>query len=223
MFTFKGIHASYYNVVVNLLPPFKKASKKVNIINIEGKDGTIVEELGYEGYVLPCKITLMDMTKLDEVMAWLSGSGALVRDDDDTKKVNVSIYNEVSYQKIIGVAEASFEFYVSDPFRYLISESDITLTANGTLTQGGTVFSEPLIKLTGTGLVEVTINGRVFSYNFDTSYVYLDSKLHKAYYLTNKKNRKLSGNFPILDVGLNTISWTGNITEMVITKRTRYL
>jgi phage-related protein len=223
MITFKGISANSLGVVVNKLPPFKRATKRTNVIRIDGRDGTIVEELGYDGYVLPIKITLMDVSKVNEVIAWLSGGGVLTTDEDPTRYVTAYIYNEVSYERLVSLKTATVEFYVSDPFRYLTSESNITLTTNGSVTNDGTAVSLPLLKITGTGTVVVTINGRSFTYVFDSTYVYIDSQSMEAYYLTTLKNRKMSGDFPYFDVGLNTITWSGNITELVITKRTRYL
>lgn len=223
MITFKGVQASVHNVVVNKLPPFKRATQRINTIKINGKDGVETQELGYDGYVLPVVITLMDITKINDVIAWLSGEGQLINSDDPTRYVIASVYNEVSYERLSTLKQAKVEFLVKDPFRYLLSESNATLTSAGNVTNSGTYKSLPLIKLTGSGLVTVSINGRVFTYNFDTPYVYIDSQSQEAYHLTVSKNRKLGGEFPFLDVGVNTISWTGTVTEMVIAKRTRYL
>lgn len=223
MIKFKGVHASTHSVIVNKLPPFKRATQRINTIKINGRDGVITQKLGYDGYLLPVIITLMDVSKINDVIAWLSGEGQLITDEDTTKYVNACVYNEVSYEKLVTLKEAKVEFLVKDPFRYLVTESNTTLTSPGNVTNNGTYFSQPLIKLTGSGLVTVSINGRQFTYNFDTPYVYIDSQSQEAYHSTVSKNRKLGGDFPFLDVGVNAISWTGTVTEMVITKRTRYL
>lgn len=223
MITFKGVQASTHNVVVNKLPPFKRATQRINTIKIDGKDGVVTQELGYDGYVLPVVITLMDVSKVNDVIAWLSGEGQLINSDDPTRYVNACVYNEVSYERLTTLKQAKVEFLVKDPFRYLLSESNTTITSAGNVTNSGTYKSLPLIKLTGSGLVTVSINGRQFTYNFDTPYVYIDSQSQEAYHLNVSKNRKLGGDFPFLDVGVNAISWTGTVTEMVITKRTRYL
>jgi len=199
MFTFNGVHASTYGGVVKV-PSLKRAKQKTNLIKIDGSDKTLKEKLGYESIVLPCSMNLIPNVNEDNFNLWLSGSGRLILDEDNTKYYNAEIDEEVEVDYIqLGVyrRKATFEFIILDPFRYLITEADVTLVAPGNVTLGGTYFSEPLIKLTGTGLVTVTINGRVFSYNFDTPYVYIDSQSHQAYHSTINKNRKLSGDFPL--------------------------
>ena len=131
--------------------------------------------------------------------------------------------SEIGYEFFSHLKSATIEFYVADPFRYYLNEPVITLTSDGNVTNVGTYESLPLIKLTGTGYVVVGINGRAFIYNFDTPYVYIDSQSQEAYYGSTLKNRNLSGDFPKLDVGVNAVSWTGNVTEVVITKRSRFL
>ena len=226
MFTFKSKTAESLKVVVNKLPPFKTAQKLVRFYPIEGSDKTEVEELGFQSYNLPCTITLMDLTKLDEVMAWLNGSGFLTRDDDDTKYLKASVYNGVEIQKNKTTGTGSFEFYISDPFRYLLNEADVTITEPTVVANAGTYFSEPLLKITGSGVISVTVGDMTFGYNFgDETEVYIDGAIKEAYYPTVEelKNRKMTGDFPRLEVGNNIVTWTGTVTEIILTKRTRYL
>lgn len=222
-FTFKGITTESMGIVVNSIQTYVKPQKKAEVIQVEGRDGAEVVEYGYAPYVLKAKVTLLDLTLIDDVIAWLSGTGVLIIDEDDMKYRNVRVLSAIDYEYFAHLKSATLEFYVSDPFRYLITDADVTLLAGGNVTNDGTYKSEPLIKLTGSGYVTVTINGRDFTYNFDTPYVYIDSKIKEAYHLTDLKNRQLGGDFPILDVGVNAISWVGTVTEMVISKRTRYL
>ena len=223
MITFKNITADSLDVVVNKLPPYKMPAVKTEVITLEGKDGNIVQSLGYDSYILPCVITLNDLTKIDSVIAWLSGSGNLVRDNDSTKYVYASIYNEIDYNSLIKKLPTKFEFYVANPFRYLITEANTTITEPATYANTGTYFSLPLLKITGTGEVTITINTRSFTLNFDTAYIHVDSASREAYHLTTNKNRQMTGDFPYFDVGNNAISWTGTVTEIVITPRTRFL
>lgn len=224
MFTFKSIHADSLKVVVNKLPPFKTAQKLIRTYPIEGSDKTEVEELGFQSYVLPCQFTLMDLTELDDVKAWLSGSGVLIRDDDANKFVNASIYSEVEIQKDKTIALGSCEFFIANPFRYLLNETDVTITAPTNILNLGTYYSEPLLHITGSGFVNVTVGDTSFTYDFDTdTEVYIDSAIQEAYLGSTLKNRQMTGSFPILNVGSNSISWTGTVTSIVITQRTRFV
>jgi len=225
MFTFKGVHASTYGTVLTA-PTFKRAQKRTNLLEVDGADGVIREDLGYDVYSTSAKVLLNDNANLDAFVAWLSGNGQLILDEDSSKYVTAYCDEEVEYFRLsLGVNKkvAVVRFLVTEPFRYKLSESDTTLVASGTFTNLGTYFSEPLLKLTGTGTVVLTIGSQSFTYVFDTPYVFIDCKTRNAYYGAVYKNRKMTGNFPVLNVGANAISWTGTLTELVITPRTRYL
>lgn len=225
MLTFKGVHASTYGTVLTA-PIFKRARMGANYLKFEGSDKTNREQLGYESYSVNAKIMLSNNANLDNFISWLSGSGQLVLDEDSSKYMNVYVDEEVQIERLTRGSNkkvASVEFKVLDPFRYKLSEANTTLTAPGTYTNLGTVFSEPLLKLTGTGTVVLTIGTKSFTYVFDTPYVYVDCKAKDCYHSNTYKNRKMTGKFPVLNVGANAISWTGTLTELVITPRTRYL
>lgn len=204
------------------------ARKKVDIDPIDGSDKTQVTERGYEPYETSVQFYCSDPdTYLDGAAVFLQGTGALISDDDATKYINARIFDEVRFKRVGRghkgkVAEVNF--YVADPFMYKVGETDTTLTSPGNVTNAGTVNSLPLLKLTGTGTVVMTIGGRSFTYVFGAEpYVYIDSDSLDAYYLTTKKNANMTGAFPYLTPGVNAISWTGTVTELVVTPRSRYL
>lgn len=217
-------------LVVNSMPTFKKPQRRSDVKLIDGKAGASVTEYGYAPYSLPCKVTLTDISKLDAIIAWLDGTGVLICSDDPLKYRDVRILEEVDYQRMGDLKETTIEFYVPIPFRFLVTESPVTLTSSGSITNTGTVDSMPLLKLTGTGTVVLTIGSKSFTYIFDTPYVYIDCGSYlngefkqDAYYGATLKNRKMTGEFPKLLVGANAISWTGTLTELVVTKRSCWL
>jgi phage-related protein len=204
------------------------ARKKVDIDPIDGSDKTQVTERGYEPYETSVQFYCSDPdTYLDGATVFLQGTGALISDDDANKYINARIFDEVRFKRVGRghkgkVAEVNF--YVADPFMYKVGETATTLTSSGNVTNAGTVNSLPLLKITGTGTVVMTIGGRSFTYVFGAEpYVYIDSDSLDAYYLTTKKNANMTGAFPYLTPGVNAVSWTGTVTELVITPRSRYL
>lgn len=225
MLTFKGVHAYTYGTVLTA-PVFIRAERSANLIKVEGSDRSYREDLGLAPYILKTKIALKDNANKDAFLAWLSGSGQLILDEDNTKYVTAYCDSQVALQRYMSGANvkvAEVEFLVIDPFRYKLSEADVTMTVAGSYTNLGTIYSEPLLKLTGTGTVVLTIGTQSFTYVFDTPYVFVDCKAKDAYHSATYKNRKMTGDFPVLNVGANAISWTGTLTELVITPRTRYL
>ena len=68
-FSFKGISStSFSGIVVNSLPPISKPSKRINKTQIEGRDGDIIEFLGYEAYDKTITITILEETNIDELI-----------------------------------------------------------------------------------------------------------------------------------------------------------
>lgn len=235
-FIFKGIDSRTMGIVENM-PSFIRAEMDVNIITIPGNNGVRLIENTFKPYTDYFDFIIRDVSKIDDVIEWLNGKGDLIVSDELNKVRKVAMYSEQKYIRKTKIAKsARINFIVYDPFKYSIAESDITITSPGNIENDGTVYSEPLIKVTGTGEVTLTINGFDYTYNFDTPFVYLDSSNREAYAsaidiegtrktrrLTSEFNRKYQTYWPILEVGTNVISWTGNITELVITKRSRYL
>ena len=239
MFTFNGFHTSDLGLVVNKIAPFYRPRKKTNVFVPDGSSIAKIEELGYQPYELTYQVTLLDDSKFELCQSVLQGQGTLVRDDDNTKYHMARIDSEIEWLRFsqgVALKVAEVTFFVYDPFRYLSNEPDVVLTSHGNIENNGTVYSEPLIKMTGIGIVILTINGFDYTYDFDTPFVYLDSSAREAYAsaaniegtrktrrLTSDFNRKYQTYWPVLEVGTNVISWTGTITELVITKRSRYL
>lgn len=80
----------------------------------------------------------------------------------------------------------------------------------------GTVESEPIITIYGTGNVSVTLNGNAFSINNVEDYVTIDSQMQDAYKDTQLKNNDMTGEFPILQCGENILTWTGNVSKIEV-------
>lgn len=224
-FIYNGISSEDMGIVVNSMPSFVKPSMKYEAIQIDGKDGAKIVEMGYSPYVLKAKITLLDPDNFDKIYSWLNGSGVLRVSDDINKYRNVKILNDINYQKLIDFKEASIEFYVYDPFRYIYNEIPKTITSfPSTIKNDGTAESKPIITIVGSGVVTITINGTTFEYTFPTGEsVVLDCNEMDATYDSLLRNQYLSGNFPSLSVGLNDVNISGSVTSIKFEKHSRYL
>jgi phage-related protein len=225
MITFKGITSDSLNVVVNKLPTFKKPQRKTDIIQIEGKDGAEVIEYGYAPYTLSIKITLMDVSKIDDVIAWLDGEGVLISSEDSLRCVNARVIGEINYNRLMMLKEATVEFYIKNPFRYLATDIPQTITTfPSTITNTGTVYSKPLLTIVGSGSVTLTINGVTFGYTFPLGEsVTIDCESMDATYSGSLRNQYMSGYFPQLSVGSNAISKTGDVTSIKFERYSRWL
>jgi phage-related protein len=110
------------------------------------------------------------------------------------------------------------------PFWYKDNVSDVTIsTSGGTITNPGSVYSEPLITLTGSGDITLMVGTTIVELADITTGIVLDCALKEAYLGTTLMNDHMSGDFPVLKPGLNAISWFGNVTSVVISPRWRFL
>lgn len=100
----------------------------------------------------------------------------------------------------------------------------MTITqSTGTITNPGSVYSEPIITVNGTGEITLMVGQTIVELSDITDSITLDSELQEAYNGSQSMNACMSGDFPILKPGLNGISWTGNVSSVTIRPNWRYL
>lgn len=226
-FIFKGINSKdFIGLVVNTLPPITKAPKRVETQEIDGVDGEIITELGYSAYDKDITITLLKHNDIDEIMNWLSGEGELVTSLEPDKVYKARIIDQIDYERLYNFKSATITFRVQ-PYKYELDESSITITQSGkSISNNGLEVSKPIMTITGTGTIELSINNLlVFKYTFPEgeNEVIIDSEKQDAYLGSVLKNRNMVGDFPILQSGKNVITWSGDISSIVIQPNSRWL
>ena len=115
------------------------------------------------------------------------------------------------------------------PFKYENNEVEIYNIGEGqemTVTNDGNYISKPLITIKGTGTVVLSLNGNMicrytFPVNEDT--VVIDSETQDAYLDNILKNRNMVGDFPVLQKGVNTLSWSGTVDRISVKRYSRWL
>lgn len=102
------------------------------------------------------------------------------------------------------------------PFRYTVSNAQVTLTSGDSITNSHTRYSKPEFEITGTGNIKLTVNGSEFAVNGLTSNqtIIIDSQRHITYSGDTLLTGKTDGKYPLLNTGLNTVSWTGTISSI---------
>lgn len=107
--------------------------------------------------------------------------------------------------------------------KYLISGLEpIEITSSGmTLNNFWSYEAKPLLNIYGSGTITITINGSSFTIKNISSYVIVDSELKECYKDSTNKGKDMTGEYPVLLIGKNTISWTGTVTKIELTPRWR--
>jgi len=212
-----------YGIVITQMPPESIPEENVDEITIPGRDGDLTIDYNTKkSYILPMACTLLDFAKIDEIKVWLSGSGDLLFNWQNYK-YDARLNNKIDIaQSLENLGEFPLMWKVQ-PCKKSIDNNLITLTALGTVLNPGTYKSKPIVKIFGTGSIDLTINSTVIHLTNVVDYVTIDSELMDAYKDTTLKNNDMSGDFPELIPGVNNVSWTGNISRIEITPNWRWL
>lgn len=211
------------------LPPITKAKIRTKITSIDGRDGSIVDYLGYESYNKKISIGITNTNDIDKIIKYFTGSGNVIFSNEPDKYYKAQIIDDIDYERLLRYKVATITFYVQ-PYKYKVHESKFTLNITDEtqymVTNVGLEESKPIITLYGTGNIVFTINGMdVFTLDFneDDEFIVIDSEEQEAYQEGILKNRQMSGDFPILKPGINTITWTGNLTKIIVDPKSRWL
>lgn len=216
-------------LIITNIPPITKPKMKTSITKIDGRDGDIIEELGYESYTKSIGIGLARNYDIDRVMKYFTGAGELIISDEPNKVYKARIIEKIDYERLIRFKTAVVKFY-TQPYKYLKNEQSVILEISNetslNITNVGLEKSKPIITLEGTGTIEISLNGfNLFKYVFpeNETKVVINSLEEEAYLDNVLKNRNMLGTFPIFEVGENTVSWSGNLTKITIEPKSRWL
>lgn len=215
-------------LIINELPPIRKPNKRVRETMVDGVDGSIIEEMGYESYDKTVAISLKVGADVDSISEFFNGSGEVVFSNEPDKYYVASIIKGIDYARLLRYKVATVTFRVQ-PFKY--NRVEVACEATNTkqelaVRNIGNYIAKPLILLIGTGTVEFTVNGKiVFRYTFPSgeNAVYIDCEKQDAYWEGELKNRNMEGDFPVFEKGINVITWDSVLSNVTITKYSRWL
>ena len=214
-------------LIISELPPISKPNMRAKETVIDGVDGSIIEELGYESYDKTIAIGLKSGADIDKVIEYFTGSGEITFSNEPDRYYIARIIVGINLARLLRYRVATVTFRVQ-PFKYNRVEvaRQATDRTSMIVENLGNHTSKPIITIKGSGTVNLTLNGNaICSYTFPTGEdtVVLDSEKQDAYLNGTLKNRNMSGDFPIFQKGNNTVSWSGTVTSISITKYSRWL
>ena len=224
----KGVNSNTIpGLLIQELPSISKPPMRYSVMEVDGRDGDIIDELGYGSYDKTLLLGLKSNADINQVIKYFSGQGDLILSNESDKYYKAKILERIDYERLIRYKVANIIFHV-EPFKYKVSETVTDLTINNeeslTVTNSGLEDSKPLITLYGSGDVTFTLDGvDIFTIDIDDDYVVIDSDEQNAYKGSTLKNRNMIGNFPILNPGANVITWTGTLTRIVVDPKSRWL
>lgn len=228
-FKWNGRSCADYGIFVINEPTIIKPQEKVTFIDVPKRNGALtISENAFNDIMLDVNCGIKDIDKVEEISAYLNGGGQLEfptmwKDMHFTGRV----INSINFDKVMR-GRTNRTFTVSfrlNPFLYDNSKTSVRLVNPTTsLMNKGSVDAIPVIRVSGSGDINLMVNGEIINLIGISGVIVIDSVMSEAYDGNrNLINSKMSGEFPMLQTGMNGISWTGNVSSVTVEFDTMYM
>ena len=228
---FNSKNASEFGLKIVYRPSIPSPEENITEYTVPGRNGSLTHKDGtYKDIVYPVEYNIIDFNniygKIRAIKGWLLGKiidKKLIFSDDPEVFYKVKTVFATDVERRIKVSGEFTATYTMEPFAYERNVEDIILTAPGNVINTGTIYSEPIITVEGTGNITLTINNKNIILTGIQTGIVIDSVMKNAYLGSTNLNSKMNGKFPVLEIGENEISWIGNITKLTVSPNWRYL
>jgi len=228
-FDWKGTRCTAYGIRVVQQPEIIRPPERATFISVPGRSGTLTTLEGmdiYDDFLLTVECIITDTTQLSTILAWLKGSDKVTFANRQGGFYYARIVNQISLEQILR-GNPHRRFIVTfrcQPFFYLSGIPDIIVTVSGAyINNVSSVFSEPVLKVTLTGDAQIIIGASYIELLGLIGILNIDTPLMETYMNYTSYNSHMTGDYPLLHTGQNLISWTGGVTQIVITPNWRTL
>lgn len=228
-FEWNGIRCTEYGIHVLEQPPITVPAERVTHTNVPGRPGSLTTLEGedvYDDMILTATCLIADPSRIPEVAAWLKGSGTVTFANREGGFYFARIANQIEFAKVLrGNPHRSFAVnFRCKPFWYLANVEPITLTSSTSIINNpGSVYSEPVITVYGSGEVTLMVGTTIVELSGVSGSITIDTSLMEAYAGDISANSCMNGDFPRLQPGQNAISWSGDVTRIVVQPNWRML
>lgn len=220
-FIFNNKKSSDFGIAITFenLPPVERAEEDVEIIEVPGRDGYLTRSNNRRKpieKIITCQLLKEEYRKT--VRNWLQGKGRLILSNEDDVFFDAKVLNPVKfYWNIFGGYDFDVEF-LCQPNAYLHEgHNAIEINNKNTIVYNpGTEISRPYIKIFGSGEIDLIVNNSISRYNIN-EYIEIDSEIMECYKGSSPEIFK--GDFPLLTLGENKISWNGNVDRIEVVPR----
>ena len=228
-FIWNGVDCRTYGIHVSEQPPITLPAERSTQTNVPGRPGSLTTLEGddvYDDLLLTATCFITDTGRIGDIGRWLKGGGTVVFANRPGGHYKARIANQIPFEKILrGNPHCSFSVnFRCYPFWYQDDVEDVMVTAPATvLYNPGSVYAEPVLTVYGDGDITLMIGQQLVELEGISGSIVIDSVLKEAYKDSDLQNDRMSGEFPVLRPGGNAISWTGDVSRIVVTPNWRYL
>lgn len=226
---FNGNRSLNLNLFLENYPSIQIANEEYEEQPVEGRSGNLIINKGtYPDKKIPFTFTILsprieiDFERVYEWLTEIEDNRLVFGREDRCYKVKKVIFGNIQKEfRSIGEFDVTF---LCEPFTQDLTKMVHEVTSSGfKINYNGNAPGDTLIKVYGTGNVQLTINGETMQINNVNNYVEIDSNLLQVRNQdgTSKDNDTL-GDFILLEKGENVISYTGTVTKIIIEYTTKY-
>lgn len=221
-----------FGIFISKRPSIPSPKRRINTINIPGRDSNLkFDEKTYEDITLTVECSVKDKqnlaNKIDDIKSWLFnlGESDLVFNFQPDKKYIAQVVNSIDFRQTYKVFSGFPIIFNCRPFKYAVENSVITAAASNTnINNPGTIESEPIINVYGSGDIVLKINAQQISLKGISNKVIINSAIQDCYDDGgNNLNGKMTGEFLKLKPGGNIVEWSGAVTKVEILPNWRWL
>lgn len=229
-------------LLIQSLPPITKPKIRTEKNEIDGRDGDLIDKLGFEAYDKEFTIGLYGQYDVDEVIEYLNAEGKIIFSNEPDKYYEFACYDEIDFDKLLRFRTAKVKYHVQ-PFKYPADEQPVTYLNDA---EGGifnTIFfkrvknlgnyeSTPIFEIKGQNDINIYINNKKVlkcALGASETTIVIDTETMNAYkdsvdsgvYL----NRSCQGDYNDLKLkaGANEIRITGEIVSLKLSKISRWI
>lgn len=225
-----------YGIIISKRSTLPSPKRRVAYIEVPGRDSTLRYDEGtYEDITIAVECTLKGTNaayQIDAIKAWLfsAGESSLIFSFQQDKQYRAQVVNAIDFSQVLKLASRFVIIFNCRPFKYAVNNEPIIIaTGAGTnVINLGSIKSRPIINVYCAGNGSFIINNReILLLYISSSVITLNSELEEAYFSEAGKmvnaNNNIIGEFPLLDVGNNSITYSGGVTKLEITPNWRWL
>ena len=214
-------------------PQIVRGEERVSHVTIPGRAGELTLTEGeniFQSYIQTVTIQMRGAYRIREVMNWLKGEGYVTFGGEPDRRQKARVIGAVSmnrHSKNTDWWTGEVQFYC-EPLKELLNPATTEITSSGSaVVNAGDVKSRPKITATASSTsMTITKGGKTLTITGLTSssqYI-IDCEAGMVTNAAGTENltANSSGDFPVLDVGSNTITGSG-WSKLVFDRRERFL
>ena len=224
---FNGIKSTDLKAGLSEYPIRPRAAERGDWAEILGRSGALwAPGNAYDLMEIKCNLLTWAGANIVSLRHWLSGSGDLMIADEPSYAYRARVAKAVEIRPVgsTGLYKIAVTF-ACQPFRYLSNPTNLSVTGAQTIQNPGSYYSDPVIQVSGSGSGTLKINDIETEISDLTGGVVIDSEARLAYNPGADVNLsgRISGEWPVFEVGDNAVSFSGGITGLTIAPNWRWI